>query len=212
MKRLILVLLLVAAPAFAQVPNHKDIPKKLYDSGVFDLKTEAGQGAFTDAVVAALHAKDERWGHLKKNVSGGQSHIHGHGEDSALYLSDIDGQSTAVDFIGGAGGSNPQPGWIVDAPRYKKSDWFDPFDHGLSKPPVPPPPVCVTPGYPGDEVFDAVGATLFADYAQAGQPPNPQMGRWFGRTIYDWLAKNVATLEASIAKHQAEWRAILGLP
>lgn len=75
--------------------------------------------------------------------------------------------------------------------------------------PVPPPS---TPPYPGDPVFDAVGVALFADYAEAGQSPNPEMGRWFGRTIYDWLAKVVPTLDASIAKHRAEWRAALGLP
>ena len=66
--------------------------------------------------------------------------------------------------------------------------------------------------YPGDPVFDSVGAVLFADYAEAGQAPNPQMGRWFGRTIYDWLAKNEPTLNASIVKHRKEWRSILGLP
>lgn len=208
MKTILVVFLLVAAPVWAQVPNHQGIPKKLYDSGLFNLKTEDGQGAFVDAVVATLHAKDERWGHLKKNP--GQTSLHGHGEDSALYLSNVDGQSTAVDFIGGAGGADPKPGWIVDAPRYKRSDWRDPFDHGQGAAPAPQPPVY--PPYPGDDVFDAVGVTLFADYATAGQPPNPQMGRWFGRTIYDWLAKNVATLDASIQKHQAEWKAILGIP
>jgi hypothetical protein len=61
-------------------------------------------------------------------------------------------------------------------------------------------------------VFDEVGTILFADYANAGQAPNPQMGRWFGRTIYDWLAKNEPTLAASITKHRREWRALLGLP
>ena len=75
-----------------------------------------------------------------------------------------------------------------------------------------PPQTPIYPPYPGDEVFDAIGVTLFADYAQAGQAPNPQMGRWFGRTTYDWLAKVVPTLDDSIKKHRAEWRAILGLP
>ena len=75
--------------------------------------------------------------------------------------------------------------------------------------PIPPPQ---TPPYPGDPVFDAVGVALFADYAEAGQAPNAEMGRWFGRTIYDWIAKVVPTLDASIVKHRAEWRAALGLP
>lgn len=189
------------------VPNESQTVRKLYDSGVFDLRTHEGQGAFTDAVVSALHAKDARWGHLKKKP--GQTHEHGHGEDAALYLSDTDGQSQAVDFIGGAGGSNPQPAWQVDEPRYSAKDWADPTDHGFGAVPVPVP---VYPPYPGDAVFDQVGEMLFADYALAGQPPNPQMGRWFGRTIYDWIAQVTPTLDASIEKHRKEWRAILGLP
>lgn len=68
------------------------------------------------------------------------------------------------------------------------------------------PPAPTFPPYPGDEVFDAVGAVLFKDYATAGYPPDSQMGRWFGRTIYDWLAQVVATLDASIQKHKIEWR------
>ena len=190
------------------VPNYSNVPQQLFNTGLFNLKTEDGQGAFTDAVVATLHGIDERWGHLKKK--SGQSQLHGHGEDSALYLADEPGQSQAVDFIGGAGGSNPQPGWIVDDPRYSKSDWRDPFDHGYEAAPVPPP--SAMPPYPGDQVFDAVGVVLFADYAEAHNAPDPQMGSWFGRTIYDWLAKVTPTLDASIAKHRAEWRAILGLP
>lgn len=76
---------------------------------------------------------------------------------------------------------------------------------------VEPPPPQHEP-YPGDAVFDAVGEALFGDYQLAGQAPNAQMGRWFGRVIFDWLAKNEPTLDASIAKHRKEWRALLGLP
>lgn len=74
-----------------------------------------------------------------------------------------------------------------------------------------PPPLPAQEPYPGDAVFDALGEALFADYAAAGQQPNAQMGRWFGRTVYDWLAKNEPTLKASIDKHQREWRGLLGL-
>lgn len=75
-----------------------------------------------------------------------------------------------------------------------------------------PPPQPSHPPYPGDAIFDQIGASLFADYAQAGRVPDAQVGRWFGRTIYDWMAQQTPTLEASIAKHRAEWRALLGLP
>lgn len=81
----------------------------------------------------------------------------------------------------------------------------------VDAPPVTPPKPIKKP-YPGDAPFDAVGVALFADYALAGNAPDPQMGRWFGRTIFDWLEDNEPTLDASIQKHRAEWRAILGLP
>lgn len=222
MRRLLvvgLVTLLASVPAVGQqgAPDHRDVPRKLFDTGVFDLRSHDGQGAFVDAVVAALHGRDKRWGHLKK--SGGQTQVHGHAEDAALYLvldaagEVVPGFSVAVDFVGGAGGPNPQPGWIVDAPRYNKSDWLDPFEHATTPKPCPVcPPAVTIPPYAGDAVFDAVGAALFADYAAAGQAPNIGMGRWFGRTIYDWIAGNTRTLQASIEKHRREWREILGLP
>ena len=65
------------------------------------------------------------------------------------------------------------------------------------------------PPYPGDAAFDAIGITLWADYAEAGRVPDAQVGRWVGRTVYDYLAG--MTLDASIAKHRAEWRTALGL-
>ena len=45
--------------------------------------------------------------------------------------------------------------------------------------------------------------------AEAGRVPDSQVGRWFGRTIYDYLAG--MTLDASIDRHRAEWRTALGL-
>lgn len=86
-----------------------------------------------------------------------------------------------------------------------------PLPAGPEPTPVPvPPPAPSFPAYPGDAVFDAVGDALFADYAHANHPPDAQMGRWFGRVVYDWLAQNEPTLDASIKKHQKEWRALLG--
>lgn len=109
------------------VPNYSTEVRRLFDTGLFDLKTHDGQGAFVDACVSMLHGKNARWGHLKKKP--GQTAVHGHGEDSALFLF-ADGRAQAVDFIGGAGGPNPQPGWIVDPElRYKAADWVDPTEH-----------------------------------------------------------------------------------
>ena len=121
------------------VPNYSNVPKALYDTGLFNLKTHEGQAAFTDAVVSTLNGLDSNWRHLKKSAS--QTHVHRHGEDSAVYLLPDD-KAQAVDFIGGAGGPNPQPGWIVDPEaRYKHSDAHDPNDHGLERPAHACPPV-----------------------------------------------------------------------
>lgn len=210
MKKLLwtLAFVFVALEAFAQVPNDFQIPQRLFATGLYDLKTHDGQAAFVDAVLSTLHAKDKNWRHLKK--SAGQTNIHRHAEDAALYLLP-DGKAQAVDFVGGAGGTNPQPGWIVDTFIYKHSDAHDPEDHGLeNRPPVVVPPQF--PPYPQPEtIVDGAGEALFADFAEAGQNPNPQMFRFAFRVAYDWLTKNVASLEASVAKHRKEWRQLLGL-
>lgn len=210
------------------VPDHRDIPKQLYDSGDYDLTTHEGQGHYVDDCVAALHARDQRWGFLKKTGSGAQ--IHGHSEDGSLYLSDTPGQSQHVDFIVGAGGPNPQPGWAVDVPRYSRSDWFPPSEHMPTEPDEPdepePPHVCPPcppiPGYEeigGDAFYQAmVGVPLEADYTLVGQRLNAGSAAWFSRTIYDII---VALMQANgapvdvnaiVKKHRNEWRVVLGLP
>ena len=63
--------------------------------------------------------------------------------------------------------------------------------------------------YPGDPAFDEIGIVLFADYAEAGRLPDSQVGRWIGRTTFDYLAG--MTMADSIKKHRAEWRSALGL-
>jgi hypothetical protein len=203
---------LCAAPAFAQVPNEIGLVRKLHDTGLYNLKTHEGQGAFVDAVVATLHGRDDRFGHLRKKP--GQTQVHGHGEDAVLYKL-ADGTAQAIDFVGGAGGPNPTPTWNVDSngPIYKHSDWLDPFDHGLSSKPPPPPPAPSYPPYPFPEAaVDGAGIALFLDFGEAGQPPNQQMFRFAFRVAYSWLTKEVPDLPASVAKHRKEWRQLLGLP
>lgn len=206
------------------VPDHRHIPKQLYDSGDYDLTTHEGQGKYVDACVVALHQLDQRWGFLKKTGSGAQ--IHGHSEDGALYLSDTPGQSQHVDFIVGAGGPNPQPGWAVDVPRYSRTDWFPPSQHAPIEEPEPEPPhVCpplVIPSYEdlgGDSFYRAmIGVPLAADYAQAGQTLNDGSAVWFARTTHSLMAAFVAAgnhpidPSAIIRKHRNEWRDILRLP
>ena len=109
-------------------------------------------------------------------------------------------------------GTTPSAGlWIKPALIHTSVPVGGGTGGGGGKPPVDP-----WKPYIGDAPWDAIGEVLFADYAQAGQFPNPQMGRWFGRTIWD--ATNgeapgkVLSIDASIRKHRNEWRAILGLP
>lgn len=198
------------------VPNYANVPQVLFNTGLYNLKTHAGQAAFVDAVVSTLHGLDARFGHLKKKP--GQTAVHGHGEDATLYLDDEPGQSHAVDFVGGAGGPNPQPAWQVDAPRYSASDWLDPTEHGT----VAAPPVLTIPSYEaigGDAFYRArVGVPLAMDMATVGQPLNDGSSVWFSRTIYDVLAAFIhaqgapVDLTEIVRRHRNEWRVILGLP
>lgn len=83
---------------------------------------------------------------------------------------------------------------------------------GVAHTPGSPAPAAIYPPYPGDAPFDAIAEQLFPDYARKGEAPNAGMGRWFGRTIYDWLVGNEKTLADSQAKHRKEWCAVLGIP
>jgi hypothetical protein len=187
------------------VPNHSLVIRKLFDTGLYDLKSHDGQGAFVDACVSTLHGLDPNWGHLRKR--SGQTAVHGHGEDAALYKLP-DGAARAVDFIGAAGGPNPQPGWGVDSFAYKHEDWIDPVAHGAIS--QPPPPV-VKP-YPGDTFFiEKIGQQLEWDYAEAGQTLNAGSSVWFSRTIWRHVNEGM-TMEQSTAQSRKEWRAALGLP
>ena len=143
------------------VPDHRHVPKKLFDTGLFDLKSHDGHAAFTDAVISTLNGIDPNWRHLKKRP--GQTQVHRHAEDAALYLLP-DNQARAVDFVAGAGGPNPQPGWIVDTHPYTHADGHDPDDHGLGTVAPPPPPPHLHPGR--DEMIQA-GTWLDGYYRSA---------------------------------------------
>jgi hypothetical protein len=78
---------------------------------------------------------------------------------------------------------------------------------------APKPPTPQYPAYPPNESdVDGAGVALFSDFAQAGQPPNPQMFRFAFRVAFSWLTREVPDLPASVTKHRREWRALLGLP
>jgi hypothetical protein len=167
------------------VPDYRHVPKQLHDTGLYDLKSHDGQGAFVDACVSTLHGIDKNFGHLKKKP--GQTQVHGHGEDATLYKFS-DGTAQAVDFIGGAGGPNPQPGWGVDSsgPIYKHSDWHNPTEHAAAAQ-APPPAAKIKPR----EQFYFENLQLNAFYAsQAG------LQRPGGMVKHDQEGRAVADVEA----------------
>jgi hypothetical protein len=189
------------------VPNDFPIVQAVYATGLYDLTTHEGQAAFVDQVVIELHAKDARWGHLKKNP--GQTQIHGHAEDAALYLSPNEGQSTAVDFVAGAGGSNPTPAWQPDIPRYSASDWMDPADHDGGEPAAP-----ASFPYPDEPTtIKAYQDRVQATYVEAGRsfpdPADMDAFRWFTRYGFDC---RVMPEPEAADLHLAELRSELGLP
>jgi hypothetical protein len=193
------------------VPNDFPVVQQVFDTAPYDLKTHDGQAAFVDAVVWALHLKDPRWGHLKKKP--GQSAIHGHAEDAALYLSDTPGLSQAVDFIGGAGTDSARIQWLVDLPRYSFPDWLAPKDHDLAPVPPAPPPAPAFP-YPDEnttvKAFQVRVKDTYKEAKRAFPDPNdPDAFRHFTR--YGFSCHEMPEPKAA-DKHIAELRADLGLP
>ena len=177
---------------------------------------------FTTHVLAKLKAEGYAgWGYVGKTAPEGQFRPSvGFPRQAGPYTitgvshDAIASPSQRVDLLGGGNdgpdpiGSPATPQWLEIPPEnWRPNNPIIPFE-GTAPPVTPPAPV--VPPYPGDPVFDQIGVVLFADYAQAGQPPNPGMGRWFGRTTFDYLAG--MPMADSIKKHRAEWREALGLP
>jgi len=190
------------------IPDLRDVPRKLFATGLFDLKTHDGQAAFVDACVSTLHGIDKNFGHLKKKP--GQTAIHGHGEDATLYKFG-DGTAQAVDFVGGAGGPNPQPAWGVDnsGTIYKDSDWLEPTQHGSTT--VVPPPDSFP--YPDENTLGkAFQARIKKAYTDAGRTyPDPNDHDAFRHFVrYGYSAHEMAEPIAA-TKHVDELRAQLGV-
>lgn len=92
-----------------QAPNRMDILQQvlasktwhLSNGDAYDQTQPDGRGAFTEAAVAALHAADDRFGHVKKNP--GQNQYNGHAVD-AIDWKNPDGVTAEVyDILDGSG-------------------------------------------------------------------------------------------------------------
>lgn len=170
------------------------------------------------ACLALNNGTHEPWGLLSKERS----------ENGVTWPNDVrtshdaiihKGTQEVFDIISSAGAGSPTtPSWTGPQPKRPHNVWT-PLSAvpapggGAPKPPQPvPPPAPSYPPYPPTESdVDGAGVALFADFAQAGQPPNPQMFRLAFRVAYSWLTQESASLPASVAKHRAEWRKLLGL-
>jgi hypothetical protein len=187
------------------VTNHLSIVQAVYAAQKPD-PTEAGLLDFLLRVIAALPA-EEHAGLLRKDD----------GENISVYppagikvsLSRLCYPDGAIYKVLADAGTSPAsgnfPAWtdngVVSPTRYVPVT-------GSSRP-MPPNPPAATSAYPGDLKGVEIGQALFADYAEKGEAPNAGMGVWFWRTAWD--AAHGLTVEASIVKHRAEWRAALGL-
>ena len=167
---------------------------------------------FIRLLAARLHRLDPRFG-----LNGKRGNPNDISDDVVNYKGEGPGHDptdnnnpvTVIDVIGRAGSPDAYPTWQVFDTLPGPGAWVKPTPSPTPAPGPVPPPAPAMPGYPGDGVFDQIGAQLFADYAEAGQSPNAAMSRWFGRTTYDYLAG--MSMAQSLAKHRAEWRVALGL-
>lgn len=218
----IAALLLAATPAVAQIPNMQARIEQLArdNPNTFACAhTPAACGHNFVKLVACKLNPEPSTG--KFGLNGKRGNPNDLSYDALNYQGEGPGidkttglPSTVIDFIGGAGAPGARVTWTVfDDPVASSGAWVKPrckgdvWDPNAGEP-VPGP---VKPPYPGDQHGRAIGDALWADYLEAGQPPNTGMGVWFWRTAWDAAIEGLTT-EASIKKHRNEWRAILGLP
>lgn len=161
---------------------------------------------------------------------GGGHHVDGYSEDAICLDGNPGNLNNVVDLVSGAGQPGARLVWPPPVHRRASDTWEAPRDlspadkaylrgsGGVEAPAPCTRPHCPDPDahkpapvYPGDRVFDAIGEELLADMRRAGELHlNPQSGTWFARTIWRVVHEGMS-IEESIAKSRAEWRAVLGL-
>jgi hypothetical protein len=205
------------------VPNYRDEVAAAAARYPHEWRNAHTGGADTEAFIRLLardlHAIDPRVGLNGKRGNPNDlsdDALNYKGEGAQFDPTNGDSPVSVIDVIGGAGGPNPSPQWTTFPDRHPGA-WVKPSGAIAVPPPVKPCPdpsahvVKPKPQYPADEgVWDAALAALEKDMAKKGQALNPASGRWVARTIWRVVHEGMS-LEASIAKSQAEWRAVLGL-
>lgn len=208
----------------------QDAMHSLEDAGAFRKAAGGDQKAASLFVRAAAQMANPNgtattsWGWLSKNP--GESQVDGFAEDALCLGNDPSNLSNVYDFVGGTGAPGARilytagPGprrstnlWVAPRPLSPSELAYIGLGSGTPIPePKPEPKPQPKKPYPGDAFFiDHVGKPLEADMALAGQTLNAGSATWFARTIWDHVAEGM-TIEDSVKKHRAEWRAVLGLP
>jgi len=150
MRRLIsltVLVLLMACPLFAQVPNMRSTVDQVFAAAKWDLGTKPENGCFTEEVAFRLHKLDPDWGHLRKFR---ETWWNGHAADAVLHKTGY-----ALDIISHSDDpSEAKPGWAVEKKdgkpfaRYTDAEKYFmvptagclPTEPGPVDPPPPPPP------------------------------------------------------------------------
>ena len=201
------------------IPNLKHLVERCKNEHPQDWKDahtgNANTKGFIRKLAAMLKANDSRFGLNGKR--GDPNNISDDAVNCLCASSESAGRTpdgrpcVVIDVIGGAGGPNPTPGWLVFDTLIEGSGAnVDPL---TKQTPAPSPvPIPVHKPYPGDQFFEAkLGAALEADYREAGQSLNAGSVVWVARTIWRNVNEGM-TIEASTAQSRKEWRSALGLP
>jgi hypothetical protein len=209
---------LFASSAFAQIPNYKSEVERVARENPVAFAcahTPAACGHdFIKILACDIFKGDVRVGLNGKrgsatDISYDALNVKGVGTDTDPNNPDNpSGRATVIDVIAGGGGPNARPEWfsVTDPNSPTGARWIKPCGGAPAPPPTPQ-----YPPYPPNEFdVDGAGLALFSDFSAAGQDPNAQMFRFAFRVAYSWLVKETVSLPASVRKHRAEWRAILG--
>lgn len=211
------------------IPNHIDVVRRLKAEYPAEWSAAHRGGPRTEDFVRRLawelHKIDPRWG-----LNGKRGNPNDLSDDCVNYDGEASGGDydptrgnapvTVVDFIAaapsGPTGPDGTPAWSHPLTPAAAA-WVKPKPVagggtvGGGGTPIEPPKPAHKP-YPGDAYYvNSIGAVLEADYAEAGQTLNAGSATWFGRVDYDHFVGGM-TMDDSVKKHRAEWRAALGLP
>lgn len=140
MKKLALIIIAIVAlsvPAFAQTPNRLDVVRNLAGSGTGAALMQACKtskdacGQFTRLAACALAS--DGFGLLTKNP--GENQVNGFAVDAIIYKA----TNQVIDIISQNESPNASPGWTEVAKR-SGNNWAAPVGCGPIEPPPPPPP------------------------------------------------------------------------